>query len=150
MLALRYLLIAGGLGMILVAVSILGYDLYRELLYRRALATPGAGTVPPLPGVALADIAGAGTSGVGTDSAGVQHCCRAERHGGNSRERNERHGAGDSVSGRAFCYAAGRGRRAVRYARSGLHHRSDRRMERTLRQTFRASHNCSTCRPRKD
>jgi len=49
MLALRYLLITGGLGMILVAVSILGYDLYRELLYRRALATPGAGAVPPLP-----------------------------------------------------------------------------------------------------
>src|ERR1700721_4175601 len=49
MLALKYLLIAGGLGMILVAVSILGYDLYRELLYRRALAIPGADTVPPLP-----------------------------------------------------------------------------------------------------
>ena len=49
MLALKYLLIAGGLGMILVAVSILGYDLYREVLYRRALATPGAGTLPPLP-----------------------------------------------------------------------------------------------------
>ena len=48
MLALKYLLIAGGLGMILVAVSILGYDLYRELLYRRALATPG-GAVPALP-----------------------------------------------------------------------------------------------------
>jgi regulator of protease activity HflC (stomatin/prohibitin superfamily) len=47
MLALKYLLIAGGLGMILVAVSILGYDLYRELLYRRALATPGAGAVTP-------------------------------------------------------------------------------------------------------
>ena len=49
MLALKYVLMAGGLGMILAAVSILGYDLYRELLYRRALATPGAGTVPPLP-----------------------------------------------------------------------------------------------------
>src|SRR5580700_148650 len=49
MLALKYLLIAGGLGMILVAVSILGYDVYRDLLYRRALATPGPGTVPPLP-----------------------------------------------------------------------------------------------------
>ena len=49
MLALKYLLIAGGLGMILVAVSILGYDLYRELTYRRALAVPGAGTLPPLP-----------------------------------------------------------------------------------------------------
>jgi len=42
MLALRYLLMSGGLGMILAAVSILGYDLYRELLYRRALATPGS------------------------------------------------------------------------------------------------------------
>src|ERR1700733_10953398 len=49
MLALKYLLLAGGLGMILAAVSILGYDLYRELFYRRALATPVAGTVPPLP-----------------------------------------------------------------------------------------------------
>src|SRR6202049_1862191 len=49
MLALRYLLITGGLGMILVAVGILGYDLYRELLYRRALATPGTGTVPAPP-----------------------------------------------------------------------------------------------------
>ena len=48
MLALKYLLIAGGLGMILGAVSILGYDLYREVLYRRALGTPG-GTLPPLP-----------------------------------------------------------------------------------------------------
>ena len=71
MLALRYLLIAGGLGMILVAVSILGYDLYRELLYRRALATPEAGTSRRRFPVALADIAGVGTAGVGTDSAGV-------------------------------------------------------------------------------
>src|ERR1700726_3327246 len=47
MLALKWVLMAGGLGMILVAVGILGYDLYRELLYRRALATPGS-TVPPV------------------------------------------------------------------------------------------------------
>jgi len=49
MLALRYLLMCGGLGMILVAVSILGYDLYRELLYRRALAIPGVTPVPEAP-----------------------------------------------------------------------------------------------------
>ena len=47
MLTLKYLLMCGGLGMILVAVSILGYDLYEELLYRRALATPGA-ALPPV------------------------------------------------------------------------------------------------------
>src|SRR5271163_2296138 len=41
MLALKYLLITGGLGMMLVAVCILTYDLYREMLYRRALETPG-------------------------------------------------------------------------------------------------------------
>jgi len=41
MLALKYLLVTGGLGMIFVAVCILTYDLYRELLYRRALETPG-------------------------------------------------------------------------------------------------------------
>jgi len=41
MLALKYLLMCGGFGMILVAVGILGFDLYEEALYRRALATPG-------------------------------------------------------------------------------------------------------------
>jgi len=49
MLALKYLLIAGGLGMIVVAVSILAYDIYREMLYRRALAAPDAGLVPAIP-----------------------------------------------------------------------------------------------------
>jgi len=50
MLALRYLLITGGLGMIFAAVGILTYDLYRELLYRRALAAPaGEGAAPPRP-----------------------------------------------------------------------------------------------------
>jgi regulator of protease activity HflC (stomatin/prohibitin superfamily) len=46
MLALRYLLMSGGLGMILVAVSILGYDLYHEWLYRKTLATPGGAPAP--------------------------------------------------------------------------------------------------------
>src|SRR5580692_9213159 len=49
MLALKYLLITGGLGMILVAMSILAYDLYRELMYRRALSAAPTGTLPPLP-----------------------------------------------------------------------------------------------------
>jgi regulator of protease activity HflC (stomatin/prohibitin superfamily) len=49
MLALKYLLVTGGLGMIFAAVCILTYDLYRELLYRRALETPGgAVTVAPV------------------------------------------------------------------------------------------------------
>src|SRR5215831_14636366 len=48
MLALKYLLMCGGLGMILAALSILGYDSYRELLYRKALATPGS-TLPAQP-----------------------------------------------------------------------------------------------------
>src|ERR1044072_3682049 len=48
MLALKYLLMTGGVGMILAALSILGYDLYRELMYRRALAVVG-GTLPPHP-----------------------------------------------------------------------------------------------------
>jgi regulator of protease activity HflC (stomatin/prohibitin superfamily) len=41
MLALKYFLITGGLGMMFAAVCILTYDLYREMLYRRALETPG-------------------------------------------------------------------------------------------------------------
>src|SRR6202162_6377873 len=41
MLALKYLSITCGLGMMVAAVCILTYDLYRELLYRRALETPG-------------------------------------------------------------------------------------------------------------
>ena len=43
MLALKYLLMTCGLGMIATALSILAYDLYRELLYRRASETSGAG-----------------------------------------------------------------------------------------------------------
>src|SRR5256885_2151066 len=49
MLALRDLLMYGGLGMILVALGILGYDLYRELLYRKALATAGVAPMPAAP-----------------------------------------------------------------------------------------------------
>lgn len=49
MLALRTLLLCGGFGMILVAIGILGYDLYRELLYRRAVATPGLNATPTAP-----------------------------------------------------------------------------------------------------
>ena len=41
MLALKYLLMSGGLGMILAAIVILGFDLYRELMNRRARSTPG-------------------------------------------------------------------------------------------------------------
>lgn len=37
MLTLKYLLIAGGVGMMIAAVGILTYDLYREILYRRSL-----------------------------------------------------------------------------------------------------------------
>jgi regulator of protease activity HflC (stomatin/prohibitin superfamily) len=47
MLALKYLLITTGLGMIFAALSILTFDLYRELLHRRALAIPGADPIPP-------------------------------------------------------------------------------------------------------
>jgi hypothetical protein len=49
MLALKYLLITGSLGMILVAMVILANDLYRELIYRRALSAAPTGTLPPLP-----------------------------------------------------------------------------------------------------
>jgi regulator of protease activity HflC (stomatin/prohibitin superfamily) len=48
MLALKYLLMIAGLGMIFVAIGILAYDLYDETLYGRALATPGA-TLPAAP-----------------------------------------------------------------------------------------------------
>src|ERR1700758_2255329 len=48
MLALRYLLMTSGFGLMLAALGILGFDLYREILYRRALSTPGT-TVPAEP-----------------------------------------------------------------------------------------------------
>jgi regulator of protease activity HflC (stomatin/prohibitin superfamily) len=48
MLALKYLLITSGVGMMIAAVWILSFDLYREMLYRRALQAPGgaAAAVP--------------------------------------------------------------------------------------------------------
>jgi regulator of protease activity HflC (stomatin/prohibitin superfamily) len=48
MLTLKYLLITCGAGMMIAAVCILTYDLYREMLYRRLLETPG-GTVSAVP-----------------------------------------------------------------------------------------------------
>jgi regulator of protease activity HflC (stomatin/prohibitin superfamily) len=47
MLFLKYLLMTGGVGMILIALGILAYDLTMELQYRRAMA----GGVAPLPAV---------------------------------------------------------------------------------------------------
>jgi regulator of protease activity HflC (stomatin/prohibitin superfamily) len=49
MLFLKYLLMTGGVGMILIAAGILTFDLAMELRYRRALATDGSGTLPPIP-----------------------------------------------------------------------------------------------------
>jgi regulator of protease activity HflC (stomatin/prohibitin superfamily) len=49
MLVLRNLLMYGGFGMILMAMGILGYDLYLEVLYRKALATPGVTPIPTAP-----------------------------------------------------------------------------------------------------
>jgi regulator of protease activity HflC (stomatin/prohibitin superfamily) len=49
MLVLRNLLMYGGFGMILMAMGILGYDLYLEVLYRKALATPGVTPIATAP-----------------------------------------------------------------------------------------------------
>jgi regulator of protease activity HflC (stomatin/prohibitin superfamily) len=49
MLFLKYLLLWGGVGMIAVAAGILAYDVYLEMKYRQALATVGAGPLPPVP-----------------------------------------------------------------------------------------------------
>jgi len=49
MLFLKYFLTWGGIGMIVVAVGILAYDIYREMKYRQALATASGGPLPPVP-----------------------------------------------------------------------------------------------------
>ena len=46
MLFVKYLLMTGGIGMILVAVGILTYDTYLEVHYRRALAAAGPAPLP--------------------------------------------------------------------------------------------------------
>jgi regulator of protease activity HflC (stomatin/prohibitin superfamily) len=48
MLFFKYLLMSGGIGMIVLAAGILSYDWYLELQYRSALASAG-GSLPPLP-----------------------------------------------------------------------------------------------------
>jgi hypothetical protein len=52
MLAWKYLLMSGGFAMILVALAILGYDLYADILHRRAQASRGA-AMPPVRNVRL-------------------------------------------------------------------------------------------------
>jgi regulator of protease activity HflC (stomatin/prohibitin superfamily) len=51
MLFLKYLLMSGGIGMIVAAVGILGYDVYLEVKYRQALAVAGTTPLPPIPHV---------------------------------------------------------------------------------------------------
>jgi hypothetical protein len=51
MLLLKYLLMSGGVGMILIAAGILTYDVYIELKYRRAMAVAGTTPLPPVPHV---------------------------------------------------------------------------------------------------
>ncbi len=58
MLMLKYLLMTGGLGMIVAAVSILTYDLYRGVAYRPALATAGTMPSPPAPQLRWRGMAG--------------------------------------------------------------------------------------------
>jgi regulator of protease activity HflC (stomatin/prohibitin superfamily) len=49
MLFLKYVLMTGGVGMILMALGILAYDLTMEIRYRRALAVEGSGPLPAIP-----------------------------------------------------------------------------------------------------
>jgi regulator of protease activity HflC (stomatin/prohibitin superfamily) len=49
MLFLKYLLTWGGVGMMLAAAAILIYDLYREMLYRQAVAAAGPNPLPATP-----------------------------------------------------------------------------------------------------
>lgn len=48
MLALKYFLLTSGVAMIMAAVGILAFDFYREILYRRALQTPGVAVATPV------------------------------------------------------------------------------------------------------
>jgi regulator of protease activity HflC (stomatin/prohibitin superfamily) len=51
MLLLKYLLMWGGIGMIVLAAGILAYDFYLEMKHRQALASAGAGPLPAVPQV---------------------------------------------------------------------------------------------------
>jgi len=49
MLFIKYLLMWGGIGMMLIAAGILAYDFYFETRYRRAIAAAGTDPLPPAP-----------------------------------------------------------------------------------------------------
>jgi regulator of protease activity HflC (stomatin/prohibitin superfamily) len=49
MLFLKYVLMTGGVGMILMALGIVAYDLTMEMRYRHALAVEGSGPLPAIP-----------------------------------------------------------------------------------------------------
>jgi hypothetical protein len=80
MLALKYLPITCGLGMIFAAGCILTYDLYREMVYRRVLETPGgAASAEPVVVRWRTSLAldWPGDAGMGSAAGGLQHCGRA-------------------------------------------------------------------------
>jgi regulator of protease activity HflC (stomatin/prohibitin superfamily) len=49
MLLLKYLLMSGGIGMMVVAAAMLTYDIYLEVQYRRAMAVATTTALPPVP-----------------------------------------------------------------------------------------------------
>ena len=99
MLALKYLLITCGLGMMLRGRL---HSHLRPVSRNGAPAhagNAGRGGERGTDGSALADFAGAGDAGMGTAAAGLQHCGRAQWYGGSPSEPDERNRAGDALSG---------------------------------------------------
>ena len=131
MLFLKYLLTSGGIAMIVVAAGILTYDIYLELLYRRALAAAGPSPLPPIP-TSVGGGIGPCVTGMGSILLAVGIIVVPSGMAG-VRQPDQRHASGNALSRRALCHAAGRKRGALRYSRPDVYHRRTGRRQKQRR-----------------
>ena len=121
MLFLKYVLMTGGVGLILMALGILAYDLTMEMRYRRALAVEGSGPLPAIPKLRWRNCGCGSDASVGTDTGGFEHRRDPQRHGGSSSEPDARNVGRNAVPRHRVCGSVVRESRAVRYARPVVH-----------------------------
>ena len=128
MLALKYLLMLIGLGLLGSAGGLVVYDVYvaeqlRRLIKRKANGETGiaaVGTATPFRAGALAAGAAIGSRGGFAGAAGAEHRGDSRRIGWSTHQPDLGRASRHAVSRRAPGYAADRQRVAVRHARAGV------------------------------
>ncbi len=128
MVLLRYLLVFGGIMLLVGAVAILIMDVYQILKFRK---DPDKGTPPPPRWHAAMTL---GACAVAPLLARPEHRGGAQRIGGGADQSIRGNPPGNSLSGCALDFSSDRRNRTLRYPRWHVHHAGGRRSEEREKQ----------------